>query len=181
MNAVSTKKATLYVPIPNLDGFEAGEDGRIRTTKSKWAKNKDAVICVPEFLNVIVKKGHAYVSIINREKSVADLMLTTFVEPRPKGMVAVHLNGDTLDNRPENLKWGTVKEAMKYAIKHGKIKKGEAVYGAKLTETTVYEARVMEKLGFTPRQITDYFDIVSLSTMKSALSGETWPDVPFPV
>lgn len=38
---------------------------------------------------------------------VAHLVLVAFVGPRPKGAVALHANDDSLDNRADNLRWGT--------------------------------------------------------------------------
>ena len=40
---------------------------------------------------------------------VADLVLTTFLEPRPEGMLALHKSPDTTDNSIDNLYWGTQK------------------------------------------------------------------------
>lgn len=47
------------------------------------------------------------------------LVLETFIGPRPEGMVCRHLNGNPLDNRLENLRWGTPEENAQDSIAHG--------------------------------------------------------------
>lgn len=52
--------------------------------------------------------------------SVHVAVLTLFVGPRPSSNhQARHLNGNRLDNRLENLRWGTVSENHQDAIRHG--------------------------------------------------------------
>lgn len=52
-------------------------------------------------------------------RAVHQLVLETFVGPRPEGQETRHLNGDPADNRLENLCWGTPKENHADQISHG--------------------------------------------------------------
>jgi len=51
-------------------------------------------------------------------REVHHLVLEAFVGPRPPGKQSRHLNGDSLDNRPENLAWGTFHENFADKIAH---------------------------------------------------------------
>jgi hypothetical protein len=46
-------------------------------------------------------------------------VLTSHAGPCPAGMETRHLNGDPLDNRQENLAWGTHRENVMDSIRHG--------------------------------------------------------------
>ena len=60
--------------------------------------------------------------------------------PSPKH-VARHLNGDSRDNRPENLAWGTQAENLADMIRHGTSTKGEKNPRAVLGENDAREIR----------------------------------------
>ena len=49
-------------------------------------------------------------------------VLEAFVGPRPKGAVARHLNDDPVDNRLENLSWGSRTENMEDAYRNDRRK-----------------------------------------------------------
>jgi len=70
------------------------------------------------------------------------IMLIAFVGPPKKGQVSRHINGDSLDNRIENLAWGTQLENIQDSIKHGTHSKppihyGEKHHNAKITNEQV--------------------------------------------
>lgn len=48
------------------------------------------------------------------------LVCEAFHGERPKGMVTRHLNGDSTDNRPENLMWGSYEENGLDITRHGR-------------------------------------------------------------
>lgn len=50
---------------------------------------------------------------------VSVLVLEAFVGPRPLGMECCHNNGDELDDRVANLRWGTKKENAQDTLRHG--------------------------------------------------------------
>ena len=47
------------------------------------------------------------------------LVLEAFAGPRPAGMVARHLNGDSYDNRAANLRWDSQSENCRDRARHG--------------------------------------------------------------
>lgn len=52
-------------------------------------------------------------------RTVAPLVLEAFVGPRPPGMDCLHNNGDATDDRPINLRWGTVSDNLRDSVRHG--------------------------------------------------------------
>ena len=56
---------------------------------------------------------------MRRQRTVHLIVLDSFVGPCPPGMWGRHLNGDHLDNRRENLAWGTPKENAGDTLRHG--------------------------------------------------------------
>ena len=71
------------------------------------------------------------------------LLLHAFVGECPVGCEALHINGNRLDNRLDNLRWGTRKENVSDAIKHGTATIGSRNGAAKLTDEMINFARAM--------------------------------------
>lgn len=53
-----------------------------------------------------------------KNKTLHVLLLETFVSTRPKGMQVCHNDGNKLNNRLDNLRWGTPKENAADRLKH---------------------------------------------------------------
>lgn len=109
------------LPIPLISGALAREDGMIkmpvvyarmphggmREYKTKW------------ILGVKTKASktarHEYYGLLYRGKNykVHRLVCEAFHGPPPfKGAVVIHIDENALNNRPENLRWGTQKENL---------------------------------------------------------------------
>ena len=73
-------------------------------------------------------------------RTVATLVLEAFIGPRPPGMDGLHSNGDATDDRPANLRWGSVSDNLRDSVQHGthamtrktKCKRGHALRGPNL-------------------------------------------------
>lgn len=72
---------------------------------------------------------------------VHQLVLYAFVGPRPAGFVCRHLDGNPGNARLDNLTWGTQRENLADAVKHGVIARGSDVHGARLTAEQVLSIR----------------------------------------
>lgn len=59
---------------------------------------------------------------VYRASAVHVLVCEAWHGPRPAGAVTRHLNGDSLDNQPVNLTWGTQAENMRDMVVHGRGK-----------------------------------------------------------
>lgn len=93
-----------WKPIPGWEMlYEASTGGQIRSRRTGLVlyvhhrKKRAAVYKTVEL--------HRDGTRVNR--AVHRLVLETFVGPRPEGRQCRHLNGNPLDNRLENLAWGT--------------------------------------------------------------------------
>lgn len=109
-----------YRDIPGFEGYRAGSDG---TIWSCW-RNGGAKIPKGDWRILKPKKhirsDHKYVTTkFRRDAPVHQLILFAFVGPKPDGMECRHLNGKASDNRIKNLAWGTRRENVHDAIRHG--------------------------------------------------------------
>ncbi|WP_124712960.1 HNH endonuclease [Mycolicibacterium nivoides] len=85
------------IPIPELKGYEASDQGKIRGPRKELSEWAD-------------ERGCMRVKAAGRPWAVHMLVLLTFVGPRPPGGAPRWLNGDPTDNRLVNLKWHTEDE-----------------------------------------------------------------------
>lgn len=72
---------------------------------------------------------------------VHDMVLRTFKGPKPKGLTARHMNGDSLDNRLRNLRYGTYHWNNMDRVRHGRhpnANKTECVRGHEFTSENTY-------------------------------------------
>lgn len=95
-----------YKDIKGFPGYRVGDDGSVQSFKyfGKWRLLKQT----------IDHDGYQCVYLSNSGKSynrrVHRLILESFVGPRPKDHECRHLNSVKIDNRLENLAWGTKAE-----------------------------------------------------------------------
>lgn len=108
---------------------------------------------------------------------VARLVAKAFIGPPPfEGAEVRHLNGNSLDDRAENLAWGTHSENMADSVRHETSNRGERHGKAKLTEKQVRAIRAAHKDGVTMYRLAKQYG-VSHWTIKHLLLGETWGHV----
>lgn len=111
---------------PRLENYEVSNDGRVRSTgfwieKSRgsgtyWKPGRIIKFGYNEFgylvAGLTIKKQMHHVK-------MHVLVCEAFHGPKPSPEMQVrHLNGDKLDNRPENLCWGTPKENAEDMKRH---------------------------------------------------------------
>lgn len=114
-----------WAPIPSAPGYEASTLGRIRSLDRVVAARAGSTA---------LRRGRAlkphsgrggYLNVClsglarRRTRAVHLLVLEAFDGPRPAGLVARHMNGNHLDNRAENLQWGTACENLRDQVRHG--------------------------------------------------------------
>ena len=129
-----------------LPATQISRDGRL------WRNGREKKFTVS-------KIGYEVVSFSINDKTKTyykhRLMLHAFVGPCPDNCEALHINGNRLDNRLENLRWGTRKENVADAIKHGTATIGSRNGAAKLTDEMVKSIRMSNKIG----ELADQFKI----------------------
>ena len=125
---VQSAKLTVveYRVIPEFPGYRVGNDGSAWTCWNlgnhkicgKWKKLRAKPASHGYPTVGLHRDGKRHFRLVHR------LVLQAFVGHCPKGMECRHLDGDQINNRLENLQWGTRTENMADMIRHGKSKKG---------------------------------------------------------
>jgi len=104
--------------------------------------------------------------------TVHSLVLSAFRGPRPEGLEARHLNGDSMDNRSTNLVYGTREENVEDRIRHAKVypRRGDTHHSSKVIQKQVDKMFV---LSATKKQIelSQIFNI-STSQVSRILNGQ---------
>lgn len=101
-----------FRPIPRYGGdYSISSDGEV------WSYKRNVTLR-PE-----IKNNYLTVNLqLNgktRCEKIHRLVLESFVGPCPLGNECRHLNGNPMDNRLDNLKWGTRSENQLDAVQHG--------------------------------------------------------------
>ncbi len=130
-------------------------------------------------------RGYKMVTLYKRgdsqETSVHRLVLLSCVGSCPAGMECRHLNGDQVDNRVENLSWGTHKENIADKYRHGTavtppVRRGSENGLSKLTEADIPVIRQMISDGKSQRVIAEQFG-VSRGAIRRVSDGTSWGHV----
>lgn len=101
-----------WKPIPNITGYYASTKGRIRKGNSYGA----------ELLKGTITGQYRIIRIEHKTYPLHVLICSTFIGQIPKEKYEVnHINGNTLDNRPENLEWMSHHDNVKHASQTGLI------------------------------------------------------------
>ena len=122
-------------------------------------------------------RGHRAVRLSVSERKTVDffvqrLVATVFLEPAPPGHhYATHKNGNTADNRADNLEWKTMPNIARRHALHG-----EENPRSKVCEADVREIRRRVAEGATRKEVAREFGIKS-ATVRQIVRRETWKHV----
>jgi hypothetical protein len=130
----------------------------------------------------IDKRGYHIVSAKLGDKRpkmfVHRLVALAFVPGFKEGLYVNHINGNKLDNRPENLEWVTLADNTKHQWRTGLVDlRGEKAPGHKLTQRQVIHIRRALRLGVPGNSIA-IISGVSASTIHLIEKGERWASIP---
>lgn len=162
---------------PNRPRYAVGDDGSVWSCAALVYQkgSPGARSGVGQWHRVVAHPdggGYLQVGIGKRKVKVAKLVLEAFHSIRPKGLQARHLDGDRLNNRADNLAWGTPKENAADSLANGSTRHGENCHAAKLTQRQVDRIRVL--CATVPqREIADRYG-VSVATISLITRGLTW-------
>lgn len=164
-------------PIPGFDRYLATDSGEIIDSRSRYRRHvgeRRIMAAHPDgwgYLKVRISDGERVL-----HKAVHALVCVAFHGARPPGMEVRHLDGNQLNNRPENLCWGTPTENNRDRIRHGTIPRGESNRRSKFTDEQVRLMRDRWKAGETITDLASEYG-VAYSTMSRALRRRTWKHV----
>lgn len=143
-----------WKPIPGYEGlYEVSDQGRVRslsgmqTIKTRWGgvtQRKTVGKVLRAHINVN-RGGYRYVN-LNKDgvavsRRVCRLVLAAFIGELQAGQQACHNNGNALDDRLDNLRWGSAAENAGDRRKHGTHKANEDHPMAKLSDEQVHIIR----------------------------------------
>lgn len=99
------------------------------------------------------------------------MVLHAFIGPAPDGHEGCHNNGDSEDNRLDNLRWDTKKANQADRVLHGTSNHGDRCVSARLTADQVREIRRNRSV-----RTSDFAKrfAVHPSTIVAARNGSTW-------
>jgi len=103
------------------------------------------------------------------------IVLNTFVGFRPEGMECCHNNGNRLDNRLKNLRWGTRKSNNQDRIRHG-TSKGEKNAKSKLTDIEALEIKARMSQGENGVELAKEYGVAH-STIYRVKNNQSWTHV----
>ncbi len=152
--------------LPRDPRYQVSNLGRVRTfARAKGEKYLKP--CTPPSCR------YALVSIRGKAVGVHVLVAETFLGPRPEGMCVRHLDDDGLNNRLENIAYGTPKDNASDRERNGRYARGSAVVTAKLTEDLVAQIKCAEG---SSRKIAAQYG-VGRETVRLIRNGHTWRHV----
>jgi len=161
--------------IPKFPAYRVSKNGKVWSVKRK------------QFLTpTLTNNGYFRVTLRKNLKThggveIHRLILQAFVGPCPKGMVACHNNGISTDNRLKNLRWDTIKNNIKDAMKHGTShclhQNGEANPNAKLKEKDVRMVVYMHRIGlFSQKEIAKIYNMGYIA-INNIIAKRSWKHI----
>lgn len=108
--------AEIWKTIPSIPTHEVSDRGRVRRRKGarNWVAGK---VLSPK----LDRKGYLWVTLSGYHRAVHSLICEAFNGPRKPGQMCRHLNDIKLDNRPENLAWGSMRDNAADARRNGRM------------------------------------------------------------
>lgn len=115
-----------WLPLPGFEGgYEVSDQGCIRSvdriihdSAGRTRRHKGRPIRLSPSPDGYIRyefhfRGQASTQSVHR------LVARAFIGPLPPGMEVLHRNGDRIDNRVENLRYGTHAENIRDSVRHG--------------------------------------------------------------
>lgn len=167
----SDDSTVIYKDIEEFPGYRIGNDGSVLSNRltGQW-RPKAASVNSYGHLKVFLYRGDSTF----RMKYVHDLVLSAFGSERPNGYECLHIDGNPSNNHITNLRWGTRKENVSDAFRHGTWPILENRTQSKLTNKNVREIRRRYKAGgVTQKQLAIEYGVAK-ATIHCIFSGKSW-------
>ena len=179
-----------WMPVVGYEGlYEVSNWGRVKSLARTATRSSGTH---PRSLKELILKpvastdGYLRVGLCrNGTKStwyVHVLVAAAFLGPRPDGLIVLHGSKGPLDNRPENLSYGTYADNNgRDRLRDGTQLRGERHGRAKLTAEQVMEARRLVAAGprGTQNQLARKWGVTNVALSK-AVRGISWGRVTTP-
>jgi len=164
--SAASRAISFFLPIPNHPGYYADFDGNIYSARRRKLTRLTPKIEANGYLHVLLYDGQGG----RVQRYVHQLMLETFVGPRPTGMLACHSpDPRKSNNRADNLAWQTRAENAADAVRDGTLGDGRK----KLDPAKVRTIRQMSAQGVSNAEIGRQMG-VGPDTVRMVVRRETW-------
>lgn len=141
-------------PIPGFSNYSVSDHGRVRRETDGPGKIRAGHILANKF------SGRYWSVRIGRDggglctKTIQQLVLLAFVGPPPTpAHEGAHGDGNTSNNRLNNLRWATKRENCEDRDRHGRTARGERHTKATIDEAAVRSIRAMRATGMFMKDI----------------------------
>ncbi len=163
--------------IPSLPGYQASDQGRVRSTERRITDSRGRSYVRPGVMRAlsIAPNGYLRFNAKGGNRTVHRAVLEAFVGPCPEGYQGAHGDGNRANNALANLRWASKASNAADKREHGTAHRpsGEAHPMARLTEAQVLDVlrrcrggekqrHVAQDLGLDPR------------TVNSIVRGKSW-------
>lgn len=170
----------VWLPVRGYEGlYEVSNLGKVRRDFVAPARS----LGVPGKLLKPLVGPHGYLIVsLSNQGAVTNyrlhrLVLIAFCGDEPfEGAIACHNDGDRKNCALNNLRWGSPSDNQADRVRHGTALRGEAVFGAILTEPKVRQIRERLRAGEIGRTIAPDFG-VSVSTIHLIRKNRIWRHV----
>lgn len=142
----------IWKPIPKFSDYEVSNLGRVKSIRPRRGSRAAVNNGIIDGWVKANRYGYKRQAVSLRKdgatviRHVHLLVLEAFVGEALEGQVCRHLDGNALNNKLSNLKWGTRKENTEDAMRHGTfspppVHKGESHPQAKISDEIVNSIR----------------------------------------
>jgi len=179
-NVHSTSNSIEVREVPGAPGYLVSRDGRVYCWLA-WQNQPIGKVRLLRFTTA----GAGYLAFscsrlgrIRRMLVHRAVALAFLPAPEPGQTYVRHLNGNRLDNRVENLAWGTPTDNSRDALRHGRTPRGQRNGMSKLNPETI---RAIRKAATGPaplsyRQLAKQYGL-ALGTVGRIIRREMWGHV----
>lgn len=168
-----TTSTEIWKDLPQFPKYQISNLGNLRSfRKGRW-KPRKAVRYKGGYWRVALRPGGKGPG---KLFSLHCLVLEAFVGPCPEGMECRHKDGDSDNNRLDNLEWSTHLDNMRDRKAHGTDNMGARHPMAKMTDEDVHELRRLRADGWNRYQLAERFGI-SPSTAKKIYLRLLWQHI----
>lgn len=172
----------IWKDVVGYEGFyQVSDHGNVRSVERHVTHSKGSIALKK---SVALKpqpnlSGHLRVPLWNvtsKYKYVHRLVLEAFISARPDKMESCHNDGDSSNDRLDNLRWDTHKSNIADKLSHGTIQRGETGNGAKLSESKVIEILQRIRDNEVGCHLTTEYGVTP-ATISRVKLGQTWSHV----
>lgn len=152
-----------WKPIAEYPKYEISNLGNVRTWR-KRGNFKNDISDSPKILKPWLSNGYQMVTLIERGKkkhfAIHRLVAISFIGEVPDRHVVCHKDDNKLNNRLDNLYYGTYSQNGKDAVMNKRLRSGENHPDAKLSDADVDTIRhLVVSLGKTHKEVADIFGV----------------------